>query len=122
MFLDDNIVFDRDYIILKRKTVQSSTYYNELNKYFDLIENKFELKVVIAAHPKSNYNKDFFCGREVYQNKTHELAKDCEFAIAHYSTSVAFPVLYKKPINFIYTNAMVKKFYYNYILEISRSF
>jgi hypothetical protein len=121
LFLDDNIVFDRDFIILKRKTVQSSTYYSEINKYFDLIEDKYCLNVVIASHPKSNYIKDLFCGREVYQNKTNELTKDCEFAIAHYSTSVAFPVLYKKPIIFIYTNEMVNKFYYKYILGFAEA-
>lgn len=106
VFLDDNLVYDTDFKILNIKTIKSTSYFTSMRTFFDRIEKYFNLKVVVAAHPKAEYQGNEFGSREIFKDKTNELVKDCRFAIAHYSTSISFAVLYKKPIFFIYTSEM----------------
>ena len=78
----------------------SKNYYSELNRFFSEIENKYSVKVVIAAHPRSRYDKignPFKC-REILKFKTIDLVKYSEFVLAHASTAINMSVIYKKPI------------------------
>lgn len=104
VFLDDYLPFHPDFKMLNKKTLEPGKYFKALNSFFDFLEDKYELEVVIAAHPKSNYSKDRFRSRKVVKYLTNELVKNCDFAIAHATTSISFPILYKKSIVFIYTN------------------
>jgi hypothetical protein len=67
-------------------------------------------EIVIAVHPRSNYNNlpDYFGGRSCIKGKTGQLIKDSSFVIAHMSTSIGFAVLYHKPIVFITTDKLYK--------------
>lgn len=104
VFLDIYFPYHIDLEMMKIKTIDPERYYGSLNSFFDSIEKQCGLKVIIAAHPKSDYDEKTFHGREVYKYKTNELVKDCEFAIMHFSASISYPVLHKKPILFIYTD------------------
>jgi len=115
VYLDDNIVDDPDFVIFRVKTVKADAYYNALNRFFKYIEDIYKVKVVIAAHPKAVYERNPFDGREIYRFETCTLAKGCEFALAHFSTSVSFPVLFKKPVIFMYTSEMKKMAYFKTI-------
>ena len=115
VFLDDNIVHDTDFKMLDIKTVTAEKYYDSMNRFFDFIENEYRLKVIIAAHPKSSYDPGLFGARKVYKNKTNELTKESAFVIAHYSTSISYAILYKKPVLFIYTNEMRKMGFFDII-------
>jgi len=106
VFLDDNIIYNTDFKMSNIKTVTETLYYKSLRAFFDRLENKYNLIVVIAAHPKADYKGNEFGNREIIKGKTNELVKDCNFAITHYSTSISFAILYKKPIIFIYTNEL----------------
>ena len=75
-------------------------------------ELEFNLKVIIAAHPKSKYSKDVFGGREIYYDRTPELSINSKFIIAHHSTAISYAVLGYKPIIFIYTDEI--KFHYKF--------
>ena len=63
-------------------------------------------KVVVAAHPKSDYSDNPFENRKIFKYKTIELVKNCKFVIAQSSTSISFAVLYNKPLLFIYDNQL----------------
>lgn len=115
VFLDDNLVYDTDFKILNIKTVGPTSYFKSIQTFFDRIEKYFNLIVVIAAHPKAQYQGSEFGNREIINGKTGELVNDCHFAIAHYSTSISYPVMFKKPIIFIYTPDMKKKSYFKAI-------
>ncbi|QKJ29403.1 hypothetical protein HQ865_06410 [Mucilaginibacter mali] len=106
VFLDDYLPHHPDFSILGIKTVTVDTYYKQLNALFKFIEERYDLKVIIAAHPKAdNYKKENpFQGRGVYFDQTAELTRHCEFAISHCSTSLNFAVLNEKPIIFIYND------------------
>lgn len=110
VFLDDYMAHHVDLRICNVKPIDPAKYYDSLNKFFDAIEGRFLVKVVISAHPKSDYKDNYFGGRKIYISKTNELAKDCEFAITSVSTSINYPILYKKPIVLYYTDDIKKKF------------
>lgn len=115
VFLDDNLVYDTDFKMFNIKVIEATSYFTSMRAFFDRIEKYFNLKVVIAAHPKADYKENEFGNREILKGKTNELVKDCHFAIAHYSTSISYPVLFKKPLIFIYTLEMKKMFYFKTI-------
>lgn len=115
VFLDDNLVYDTDFKITNTKTIEPAAYFKSLCSFFDRLEKKHNLKVVITAHPKAKYQGPEFGDREIIKGKTNVLVKDCRFAIAHYSTSISYPVLFKKPLLFIYTNEMKEMYYFKAI-------
>jgi hypothetical protein len=115
VYLDDNLAYDTDFKLVNVKTVEPISYFSSMRNFFDLIEDNFNLKVVIAAHPKAQYQGNEFGHREILKGKTNDLVMGCRFAIAHYSTSVSYPVIFKKPIIFIYTSDMKPMSYFKAI-------
>jgi len=103
VFLDDYLPFHPDWQIINVKTVSPTDYYSNINNFFEAIEKKMKIDVVIAAHPKAlNYEKENpFNGRKIVYGKTCELVRDSLFSITHHSTSISFPILCGKPIIFI---------------------
>ena len=71
------------------------------------MKKKYKTNVVIAAHPKSNYDKDRFDGRAIYRLKTAELVKSCSHVLMHHSTAISYAILSYKPIIFFITTDMV---------------
>ncbi len=106
LFLDEYLPLHPDTILLGIKTIKPNDYYPELNKYFDFVEKKYGLPVIIAAHPKAlkYHDKNYFNGRQVLFNQTAALTKDALFVIAHDSTSVNYPIYFNKKIHFITSN------------------
>jgi hypothetical protein len=110
VFLDEYLPFHPDYAHTgTNPPATPNEYYPLLCKIFDYVEGKLGLKVVIAAHPRSHYDKlpDFFRGRKVIRGKTIELVKDSNFVIMHCSTAINFVVMHKKPILFITFDKLV---------------
>ena len=112
VYLDEYIPFHPDIAMVGLHALKPYNYYNSMNNFFDLVEKKFNIEVVIAAHPKADYAKNFFNGRKIYKYKTAELVKNSEFCFSHASTSICFSIFFNKPLFFIYTNEF-KKLYKN---------
>ena len=100
VFLDEDFIGHPDRQMLGWKTIDPDDFYKKINNFFNCIEISNNCEVVIAASPKSNYSANPFNGRKIFTHKTHELVKHCEFAIAAASTSISYPVIYKKPLLF----------------------
>jgi len=81
-------------------------YHQVMKDFFDWLEMKFNMQVVIAAHPSSIYNQNEFGNRKIIKYKTGELVKDAEIVITHNSTSNVYPILFDKPIVFVRTDQM----------------
>ena len=109
VFLDEGCVYNEDVKILDLEQLDFGKFYGLLNHFFKDIEKMFNLKVVIAAHPGINYDRSLFDGREIYEGKTCDLVKDCQFVISQSSTSTSFAVFFKKPIIFVYTDEYIVK-------------
>ena len=105
--MKDTAVFLDQELISKGGSVEDYTIsleeYNKLlNNFFDMLEKKTNLEVVIALHPRNKEN--LFLKRKCYQNKTCELVRKSNIVIAHYSTAISFAVLFYKPILFLTCN------------------
>lgn len=104
VFLDEYLPFHPDSILFGIKTIEPTHYFDSLNKFFDKVEKFLRIKVIIAAHPKSDYKINPYNNRPLFKYQTNELVKDSEFTMAHISSSINFSVLYNRPIIFLTTN------------------
>lgn len=113
VFLDEYLPFHPDYINMGVSAPATpKEYYPLLCKLFDFIESESGVHIVIAAHPRSDYERhpDYFGERPVIRGKTVELVRKSRFVIAHSSTSINFAVLFHKPIIFITSNKLQQSF------------
>lgn len=108
VFLDINLAFQSDLKIVGWDVVDPTEYERSLCRFFSMVEERFGVEVVIAAHPKACYLDSNFDGRKVLKGVSPELAKDAKFIISHHSTSISYAVLNSKPLLFIYTEEMKK--------------
>ena len=112
VFLDGDFCFHPNYIRSNCKiSVTPEVYFPELCKFFREIENKWNVEVIIAAHPRASGEygrKDYFEGRSVISCRTPELVADSQFVILHWSMSINYAVLFKKPAVFMTTDQLKK--------------
>ena len=126
LFVDQFMPFHPDYSELGVSNIKPERYYPPLCELFRRVENELGFKVVIASHPRSNYEQlpDYFEGREIVSGRTPELIESCQFVIFHQSTTVGLAVMHRKPVLLIASkemyNAQVyeKHFYESYSDEL----
>lgn len=116
LFLDINAIENPDYYILNMPLLDKESYFNSINNFFSSLEQKFKIKIIIAAHPSTNIENCNYQNRAVIKLNTAVLTKYSEFVITHHSTSISYAILEKKPIISIYTQEM-KKIYKNSIIK-----
>jgi len=106
VYLDVYLPFQSDLEMHGMHPLTAELYFASLNHFFQLIEEKYKLKVVIAAHPKADYHSDVFNGREVIYGCTPDLVKDSECVIAEMSTAISYVVMDYKPVFFVHNDEM----------------
>jgi hypothetical protein len=122
VYLDTYIPHHNDNVILGRPSVDPDNHYRLLNRFFSLLEMKYDIKVVIAAHPTADYSiAPPFEGREIYRLLTAELTRDADFVIVDCSTSISYAVLNFKPIVLFYTSEMLS-LYKETIVRLTKSY
>lgn len=79
------------------------TYYSNLRRVFDAAESELGARVVVAAHPRSDYKSGDtrFGGREIIAGRTVDLVRDATLVLTHDSTAIGFAVLFERPVCFI---------------------
>jgi hypothetical protein len=84
-------------------------YYPSQCRFFDYLEQELNLKVVIAAHPKTNHTDypEYFGKRHVIRYQLLPLIKKSKLVMTHNSTALDLVALEKKPV-LILTNAAFK--------------
>ncbi|MCG3701769.1 hypothetical protein L5F41_06655 [Aliarcobacter butzleri] len=85
-------------------------YLKNLNNFFDKIEKRFNVEVIIAAHPKSSYSQNEFKNRKIIKDDTVNLVRNAHAVISHHSTSISYAVLNKKSLIFIYDESIKNNF------------
>ncbi len=104
VFLDEDVPFHPDGLIWdfcrNLARCEPESYYHELNGFFSRFENQTRLEIIIAGHPRADYNArdNAFNGRKLAQGQTLSLVKHCTLVISHASTSLHYAVLYLKPV------------------------
>lgn len=104
VFLDEYWPFHADFLAEGLPfPVTPEAYYPKLVNFFERVESDLGLEVVIAAHPRSNYESlpDYYRGRRVIRGKTIQLIRNAKLVLAHNSTSLNFANLYQKPVVFL---------------------
>jgi hypothetical protein len=101
VFLDEDMVFHPDTLYLGVEPYcTEDTYYPEINRFFKEFEIKTGLDIIIAAHPRADYENRVnpFESRNIISGSTVSLVKHSSAVLAHGSTSLNFAVLYNKPV------------------------
>ena len=98
LFLDAALANHPMFANSSRKKMNVEKYIESLNSFFDELEKKWGMPVVISAHPKSKYAATTFHGRDIIKYKTPQLIRHCSFIVSHYSTSLIDAVLQYKPV------------------------
>lgn len=115
VFLDSNLPYHSDFAFCGYQRIDPVGYYQSLNRFFGLLERDCGVSVVIAAHPRADYDDATFQNRQIHRLVTAELVRDAEFVLAHASTAMSFAVLNAKPLVFIYTDGMAATYKHSYI-------
>lgn len=118
VFLDEYLPFHPDWAFCQVSSpVRADDYYPKLCGFFEKLEKSTGTKIVIAAHPRSNYEKhpEYFGNRKVFRARTAGLVRQAGFVILHTSYSVNFAVLFNKPAIFITTDGLNRTFLKNTI-------
>lgn len=109
VFLDVFFPLHPDLVFMYRtKRVSADAYQRSLCTFFDAIEKKYDLPVVIAAHPKSDYSGNEFGGRRILKGNTALLVREAAMVFLHSSNSVSSVILNDKPFELI-TNSEYNK-------------
>ena len=102
-------------ILFKKREKFYHSHFLQLNNFFSFLEKKYNLKVVIAAHPKTDLSKfkNLYPNFETIINKTIDLVFSSQFVMAHSTTSaINLAIIYKKPLIFLTTNILENEFQY----------
>lgn len=109
VFLDVFFPLHPDLVFMYRtQNVSAKCYQESLRAFFDKVEAKYNLPVVIAAHPKSNYGGSEFGDREIIKGNTALLVRKAAMVFLHSSNSVSTVILNNKPFELI-TNTEYSK-------------
>lgn len=79
-------------------------YHQTLNRFFDFLETKHQMPVIIAAHPKSDYVGNEFNHRQIIKYKTDNLVINSSLVITQTSNAISYIALADKPVIFISTD------------------
>jgi len=72
-------------------------YKEIINEFLDLLEEKTNIKVVIAAYPKATKDENIYNGRPFLYD-TEQLIKYSAGVIGHHTGAINFAVIHDKPI------------------------
>ena len=113
VFLDEDGPYHSDFIRLGiRPFVTAEKYFPVIDLGLSEIAKSLNLKIKIAAHPRSNYDvKQIKYKHSIIENKTFELIRDADVVVAHMSTAIQWAVVMKKPIIFVTTDEIQNVFY-----------
>lgn len=94
-----------------KKTLRGTkkNWLKSVNEFFDFIEDKLKIKILIAPHPKIEYpsgNLEIYNNRKVANSDLVRSSKNAKLIISRDSTGTSFAAIYKIPAVFIFTNEL----------------
>ena len=102
LFIDDCLALSFDFQLGHfAHIIETKSYFDLLNGFFDQLEQMTGLPVVIAGHPNGLQYPGYaalFNGRRFYNGNTAWLSCGCVCALTHYSSAINFPVILRKPL------------------------
>lgn len=117
VFLDVMLPYHPDFERLGSKVLSADVYYSKLNTFFDKVEKHLGIPVVIAAHPKSAYKKEFG-DRQVIKGQTTKLVAGSTMVFTHHSVSLFYAILFKKQIVLLTMNEFINADAKNFAMQV----
>ncbi len=98
VFLDQGMPYHPDFLH-SDEYVNPERYFEEIHEIFDVIRNQYGLDIIIAAHPRINYEDkgDVWRGCKVVYGQSPQLVKSATLVMTHTSNSITFAVMANKP-------------------------
>ena len=108
LFLDEEACYHPDYASSSYPPCATpNNYFSTMNKGLSWISAVFAAKVIIAAHPRSDYsNKLISFEHPIVKGNTYELIKNSKLVVAHGSTAIQWAILFRKPILLVTTDEL----------------
>ncbi len=128
VFLDEFFPLHPDFLVQGDENnpykQDAAGYFSQMRDIFGKIENELKVPVVIAAHPRAKYDgaKYGYGDRTIVEGRTCELAAGAKYVLLHSSTSINFPVLFKKPMVFIMAPGIKGSYYESQISGMAGMF
>lgn len=116
VFIDTSFGIHPDVIYFAKRKYKKNVdkiWRNKLVDFFDYVEKKYGVEVVIASHPKTNYETNAFGERRIIKYETLNLVKFSEFVLMDFSSAFSYSVIYDKKIGIISTKEFYKEFGHN---------
>jgi|GEM_PF-867273 len=104
VFLDEDMVFHSDFLHHGiPPPITAEDYFPAMRRFFTLYEEVAKRKVVIAAHPRSDHDRQraLFGSFDYVVADTARLVQHASDVLLHQSTSCSFAVLWHKPMLFL---------------------
>ena len=125
IFLDENLINHPDYKIFGLDiSMYKYEYYTLIKQTLRDFEKAYNVKVIICIHPSQNIKqfrknfKNFKC----VSGKTEYYSRKASIVLAHQSTAISYPVIYKKPIIFLNYKKLRNNFLYANINRMAKLF
>lgn len=99
-------------------TTCADNYHTTLTKFFDFLETKHHMPVIIAAHPKSAYSGNEFGKRKIIKYHTDNLIINASLIITQTSNAISYITLANKPVIFVMTNVSNQIFRYKFMTQL----
>lgn len=103
VYIDQNLVKHRDFKNWSHLSMGSYDYYNQLALFFKAMQSHYEMPIKIALH-YTNVDKQFneiFQDFEKIKSETNDLVADAKMVLGHFSSAIAYGVVYQKPIQLL---------------------
>ena len=101
----------------RSKMPDREKYRSNLKSFFDYIEKKYQMPIVIAAHPKSEFEGHEFGNRQIIKYHTDNLIHFAKIALLHESCSLSYLIYDNIPTIFFVTDELLEIKLYNYSIK-----
>ncbi|HTH15872.1 MAG TPA: hypothetical protein VL974_04405 [Magnetospirillum sp.] len=103
VFIDQYLPFHADLVVMRAHPIPPDFYYASLRRLFDRIETEMGLEVVVAAHPRSDYETraGLFGARRILKGDTAPLVRESRLVLTHHSAATNFAALWMRPVMFL---------------------
>lgn len=98
---------DELFIYKSKKTFSITKYQKILDDFFTYLEHQYEMPVVIAAHPKSDYSNGEFGNRRIIKYRTKDLIVHADKVVMQLCNTISWVALADKSFAFVTTDDYV---------------
>lgn len=85
-----------------KQRIDPHLYFDSMKNFFDQVEKSTGVPVVIASHPKANYQNNEFGQRDIIKFQTPKLIMHSRGVLTHGSLSISTALFAKKPLVYFY--------------------